>query len=479
MLNFFKNLPKYYLILPGLLLVELWSLASFTWPWLNLLGFTAVSVLAITLAIRDLRLALCLIFLELLIGSKGYLFSLELGSFTISIRIALWLIIMSAWFAQFYLRPAVRQVLSERLKLKSTRYFLTLVAACIIAVIIGLASNQLSDLFFDANNWLFLSLALPLATSFRTREDLILLYRSFWLGLVALSLSTIALAYVFSHELGTWPGLIYAWLRSAGLAEITWTPHGFWRIFMQSQLYLVPSLIALQLASLSQDLKSKTGLKLTLSTALILTALFFSLSRSFFLGASIISLIILISTLADKVKLLRYLSFGASSLALSIVLIWSIVASGSTFAALLDRAKIGTEAAASSRWNLLPIIWQEITESPVLGQGFGTTVTYTSADPRILSQSPSGTYTTYAFEWGWLDLWLKLGLWGMLAYLSWLSYLILELFKLKQSHATWLGYSLIALASIHFFTPYLNHPLGLMLVLISAEALSIWQKPKL
>ena len=51
-----------------------------------------------------------------------------------------------------------------------------------------------------------------------------------------------------------------------------------------------------------------------------------------------------------------------------------------------------------------------------MGRGFGATVTYQTRDPRILADNGSGEYTTYAFEWGWLDIWLKLGIFGLAAY---------------------------------------------------------------
>ena len=162
---------------------------------------------------------------------------------------------------------------------------------------------------------------------------------------------------------------------------------------------------------------------------------------------------------------------------LATVVLVSLVLTGLGGArALFDRANITTEAAAYSRWNLLPVITKQIMISPIIGQGFGATVTYQSADPRVLAKDPSGTYETYAFEWGWLDLWLKLGLWGMLIYLAWLLAVIRDLLKTKKIEATWLALSLVALMVVHFFTPYLNHPLGLIIMIISVQAVRIWQE---
>jgi hypothetical protein len=44
-----------------------------------------------------------------------------------------------------------------------------------------------------------------------------------------------------------------------------------------------------------------------------------------------------------------------------------------------------------------------IQQNWLLGSGLGSTLTYTNNDPRIRSLlNPDGSYSTYAFELGWL-----------------------------------------------------------------------------
>ena len=131
---------------------------------------------------------------------------------------------------------------------------------------------------------------------------------------------------------------------------------------------------------------------------------------------------------------------------------------------ITDRAsKITGEAAVSSRWNLLPKLWEEILKAPFLGQGFGATVTYKSSDPRVLESSPTGEYTAYAFEWGWLDIWLKLGLFGLIAYLALIGKVLKSTFPYFKKNNLALGamISLIVICFVNIFTPYMNHPLGI------------------
>ena len=476
MLEKFRKINWLY-FLPILAALHLLSFAAMTWPFLNTLGFVIIAGFALVLAIVDFRLAILLLFLELLVGSKGYLFSLPLGDFELSIRIALWLIIMSVWAIKFLGDFKKNwQDLKNVLWSRSGKYFLALLLACALSVVIGLVNNKLSNLFFDANNWIFLLIALPLWTSFKTREDLDLLLKTFVIGVTWLAAETLILAYVFSHELRAWPGYIYAWLRRTELAEITWTPNGFWRIFLQSQLYLVPAFVALQMLASQGKLAEKITAKRIAQAALILSALFFSLSRSLWLGLAAALVMTALLSLRKWPRIKRQIVVFALSGLVTAVLVSLVLTGLGGAKALFDRANITTEAAAYSRWNLLPVITKQIMTSPIFGAGFGATVTYQSRDPRALEKDPSGTYETYAFEWGWLDLWLKLGLVGMMIYLVWLIRMIGDLLKLKRVEATWLAVSLVALLVIHFFTPYLNHPLGLIVVIISAQAVRIWQE---
>lgn len=125
------------------------------------------------------------------------------------------------------------------------------------------------------------------------------------------------------------------------------------------------------------------------------------------------------------------------------------------------------DPASASRWNLLKAVEVKIKEAPILGSGFGASITYDSKDPRILKDHPDGKYTTYAFEWGWFEHWIKFGLFGFL-------FMIFLVFRIglrawRSNNDDWLRYSMVAtlvgLSVVHIFTPYLNHPLGFGILL--------------
>ena len=75
---------------------------------------------------------------------------------------------------------------------------------------------------------------------------------------------------------------------------------------------------------------------------------------------------------------------------------------------------------------------------------------------------------TYAFEWGWLEHWIKFGIFGIPV----MFWILISLGRRlwKSDEPLWMRAgavsSLIALGTLHLFTPYLNHPLGFLYIFV-------------
>jgi len=149
-----------------------------------------------------------------------------------------------------------------------------------------------------------------------------------------------------------------------------------------------------------------------------------------------------------------------------------------------ERSTDIAEPAAASRYALLKPLVNAGLKYPVFGSGFGASLTYTTSDPRIVAQT-GGAYTTFAFEWGYLDLFFKLGILGLVVFLG----LFLALFQESRivfSHlrrgtrdaAIVAGFflSLVALFLTHALTPYLNHPTGLGFIMLMAAVLFAYRE---
>ena len=131
--------------------------------------------------------------------------------------------------------------------------------------------------------------------------------------------------------------------------------------------------------------------------------------------------------------------------------------------------------AASSLPNKEPVLTQAINEKPFVGWGFAKSLTYQTDDPRLLNDfaDADGNYTTDAFEWGYLDIALKIGILGVLLYSAWAIYLLIGIWPFYKSalpsqkvYYLWLLAAGIFVLFVHIFTPYLNHPLGIGVFLV-------------
>lgn len=130
----------------------------------------------------------------------------------------------------------------------------------------------------------------------------------------------------------------------------------------------------------------------------------------------------------------------------------------------------GGEAAVVSRWNLLHALKQKIAQHPIMGSGFGAAV---PVDRSTHRQTKRRSLYHHRLWMGhcWLEHWVKFGLIGIPLMLG---------LSVRSDGASgngcweiWLriaGVSVLAaLAAIRVFTPYLNHPLGIT-VLLFGEA---------
>jgi len=521
MKNIFNK--NFKLIILLIFLAELISFYGYLQPDFRQIAFFIVVGLILILSLIDLKFGVLILLAELFIGSKGYLFYFASGGVVISIRIALWLIIMAVWagktlinkneslraYARSIFTPRhgfhnpggiyrIRPVARERrdgfrykIQLKPYAYFIPLFFFIIWGLISGwLNHNSFNNIFFDFNGWLYFLLLFPLASCIYRDSRLPTpgtggqvsvhqISQVFVACLAWLSFKTFLLLFIFSHNIIGLTYELYRWVRASGVGEITQMQGGFYRVFFQSHIYILIGLFILLIFLADQTFKDKKRVMgYGLWVTCLLSTIIISFSRSFWVG-SIVGLLIYFGFLIKEYnwqKVFKILGLLLLSVITSILVIIAIVnfpypdpLGGFNTASLLsERLTETNESAISSRWQLLPELWQEIKQTPILGQGFGATVTYFTKDPRVLESNPSGEYTTYAFEWGFLDIWLKLGILGLLAYLVLIGKIVYDGFK-KRANSLILGLTigLIVISAVSFFSPYLNHPLGIGYIILA------------
>lgn len=484
---------KYFKIaLIFIILLEILSYFGYLYPIFNKICFFVILFFFLVLSLKKLEYGIYILLAELFIGSKGYLFFLDIDGVLISIRMGFFLIIMAVGLMYF---AKNQKILID--KIINNKLIFSLYGLLGLAIIWGVVNGFLKDngfdnVLFDFNGYLFFALLLPFAFEINNWNKIKNVLNVFFASITYLGIKTLFLLWFFSHELGYYLESVYKWVRNSGVGEITMMPDsGFARIFIQSQIFeLVGIFIILmlvlyiiknrELRIMNYELWYLMGI-----LALSISGILISWSRSFWVGGAAGLVILLVILIYQKIKFKEFgkiLGIGLVCTVISIVLIFAVVkvplpgfGYGAFGAGLVsERATSLTgEAGAGSRWNLLPELWGEVKEAVIFGKGFGETVIYKSEDPRVVASSPTGEYTTYAFEWGYLDIWLKMGIIGLLVYLGLILSLLIkglkkanEIKDLQKYLVYGLIVGLIAVCATSFFSPYLNHPLGIGYILL-------------
>lgn len=452
-----------------LILVEVNSFVGSIFFPIKSIAWLIVIGLAFGLTLYKTEYGLYFILGELTIGGKGYL----LDFFGLPLRMGLFAAVVTAWLINTFRKKEGYKIFFQ--KKMSFLPYLLLAISIIFGIINGLLSHDLNKVYADANAWLFFIL-LPLFLLFQKSSDFtknaisIILIGATWL-----SVKTVFFLFLFSNQYALIGDQIYAWIRNTGVGEITFMSGNNFRVFFYSQIYCLFAafIIGIFIINLKILNRKKTIIYLGLFYLYTLSILI-SQSRSFWLAGALGSIVLILFFLT---KLKR--SFAALFLYIFIFLLMlgsqlfiTQLITGSILNNRLNN--LSSEPAGASRLNQLSPLARSISQNPVFGYGFGKTLTYKSQDPRILKANPDGNYTTYAFEWGYLDIWLKLGIIGLLGYFAAIFFLLTRLFNNFKSFSvinTGLAFSLIVLIIVNMFTPYLNHPLGIGLVLICAGAI--------
>ena len=470
----------FLLVLSAYAANELLSLAGFLQAGLGTAAAIGIAGLAFALAMARLRWAIYLVLAELFVGGKGYLFSLPLWpSGTLSIRMALFLIVVSVGISQTLFRLRSKKIPHRSKEVVWSSGFGAILA---YGIAHGLAHHPFTQVFFDANGWLFI-LLLPVVTiALRDSTVPARLVQLLAGAVVVLGIKSAVLVYLFGHAPSDALLPVYQWIRHTGVGEITPVSGSLFRIFFQSHLYgMVGWLVLLTLIvhRAFQDWAdlAVAGIALYLGSL----SLLISQSRSLWIGA-VAAAALLIGHAMWRRNLgiaPMVLAVGAMVAVLSSQLtVVNLIAGNAQGNVLVARfTDLGLEPAGSSRKHQLGPLISAIQKHPWLGSGFGQTVTYQSFDPRVMREHPGGWYTTVAFEWGYLDIALKLGLVGLTVYLIWVARLVwiglarrVETPAAKFALAAVIG--LVGIAVANIFSPYLNHPLGLGWVMVAVVSLN-------
>lgn len=448
-------------------------------------------------ASRSLLWGVSLAMLEIMVGGHGHLIDAAIAGQTIGLRLGIFAAVMLATVYHLIVKRVRPTFVAER----DIPFFL-LAGAVVLGSIQGVLNNGFSAAFNDANAFVALLYVIPVSMIVWTQDAKRRLLWTLGLGATWVAGTSIVLLFCFTHLPGDVLWGIYKFVRDARLAEITllsnpaWLvatlPNGPWyfRVFQPAQFYVL--ILTLLLCAGWSEWGFGNGKRAILWIVGLLFAIDIAgLSRSFWLGLVAGASIIGLTIIYDRVPMRKVLSvklFGATGLVLAIIGLWVTVvlplparpdlSDGPFYKGSGDNTR---GLAVTSRWNLLKPLMAEINQAPILGSGFGTSITYVSDDPRIRASNPTGSYTTDRFEWGYHDIWLKMGIPGLLAF-AYLLFVLLRasMIAIREKHEDrWIVIGMVsgvvALYVAHVFSPYLNHPIGLGFIVLALPFFP-WQK---
>ncbi len=443
-------------------------------------GVVVVAGVAALLYRRSFALGTAVVLVELAAGSLGRSFVLPWGG--LSVRMVLFAVALAATAWELR-RPDLRRHLTPVLRHPAT---LLLAAAVAWGATWGLTQRPFGRVFSDLNAYLYLLLLPTYVLALRNAKDRAMLLSAVLGAVAAGAVQTLLLFFLYTHATPE-PVLraSYVWIRDFGFGEITRAPGGFYRVFFQAHLWTFAVFLmapALYVAARTERDRAAPGdptlpnrLIIEVSGILAAAVVFVSFSRTFWLAAAVAAALGALTVAAWHVTrpklgayLLALLVFAALGIGLPFLLSRSV--SGAAFSRV---GAVAGEPAADSRMNLLRVMWPAIREQPLLGHGFGKELTYVTRDPRLLAYFPDGNYTTSAFEWGWLDFWLKMGLVGPIAFAFFLCVVLWRSWQAAKTDpdGPWLhiglGLAVLGTAGAHLLSPWLNHPLGIGVLLLA------------
>ena len=459
--TFFKNkngkLGYLYFFLAFLIFQE-FSYLGYLIPPLGKVVFLLIVLGTIILTYLDQNLGLLVLIFEFLSGHGGHLF--EWG---ISLRLALFLVVFGFWFIRKILdfEDTKRIYFSHQKTIKWFLPILIFYTFIFLAFVRGIANqHNFSLVLGDFINYSYWLLVFPLFEFFASENKYQKTFLNLAIGcILGISFLTLLVFFLFSFNLVQVHDIFYWWWRKTAISKATAMGSGFFRIVSPSHILVLPLFLLVISLFFKNSFKNKEHRKNCLYLGFCLSLPFLiNFSRvywlAFILGLALLSL---------RKPFLKNLKLGVLIFVLLILefsFIHIIASQGTSFGLGFFTGRLATsfspdeEVSALTRLRILPNLLREISFSPFLGKGLGSEIKY--FDP-LLEESK----TTYHIDWGFFEMWLELGVLGLLAFFLVIGEIIFLLWKIKKEYL-FLGL-FVGLVSFLFSSltaPFVFHSVG-------------------
>jgi len=462
MSKFINSLFKIRFLVYAYFVFQFLSLLGRSWPGLQEIIFLLIILAAIIFSWRKIEYGFLFLLFEFLAGHEGHCFSFR----GISLRLSLFLVIMLVWFFRkvFWPKFSFKKLKNLILLDKSPLSFALL--AFLFVVIFSLCRGWFINNKFlalkDFLNYSYFFLIFPLSEVIGNRFFQKRGKQIIQAGIIGISLLTIIVLFLFATGLVSVHDQFYWWWRQTVFGKATSAGNNFFRIVSSAHLLILPFFLILLSFLANRSTRKKSVIFLCILASL---AFLINFSRAYFLG-----LFLGLIFLAQGLKFKKWIVFF---LIIVIFLITEfgvlnfLINQNPNIAYLQQRMRSITspddELSASTRLSILPRLLEKIKEKPIFGYGLGSTISYLNP----LSQKED---ITFHIDWGYLEIWLELGLLGLILYcfiLAIIFYQGRQLFQRAQGNIkrqrliVGLGAGLLSLVVATITGPYLFHALGI------------------
>jgi O-antigen ligase len=447
------NILKFLLLYFGIRIFSyIFTPATPLWAQNPINTLASLFILAISLRwiLKNDERGWYIILLEIILGGGGYL-----KIFGTSLRTYLFIGSLTIYFG--------KKLYTERKnffkQLKNEQYLLfTLLLTAIIASALGLYHNHASSaVISDLIPYFFLLYYFPLSKLWSSENFQILSKNALLASVFGNTLLILFTQIGFSSNIFTLQDYYYHWYRDIALGKITEINFDFYRLVLNEHLLLIPITIYF----IADIIKNKINKINTLALGNLLFILANNLTRIYMVALAVGTL-----ALFSIKNWKRYLIVSAAS-ALMFVIIFvtthTLASRGQSLGLeifglrLQSIASPQIEDSSLSRLLLLPKILEKIKDKPLIGQGLGDTVT-------VYSPIFKTDITTPHFDWGYLEIYTEMGLYGLLAWIAFISYLFYLILKNKNDRNLSVAI-LLSILVINLTSPALFHVFGILLMI--------------
>ncbi|MDD2646662.1 MAG: O-antigen ligase family protein [Patescibacteria group bacterium] len=416
--------------------------------------FWLLVFLMICLVIWRFDFAILLFLGELLFGQAGHFLEWQ----NISLRSALMIILLIGWLT----RKIVKQEKILFFQQSISVYCLVLALMVLLAVGRGFWNNHESLLVIqDAMAYGFFLLVFPLSEFFRKESYWPWLTRILAVAVIGVSILTLANLFIYSAGLSQVHDNYYWWLRQIAVGKVTDLGSGFYRIVFPAHLWMLPLLLVLLSLVLGRNVSRGERKNLIILAVAISLSLMINFSRGYFLGI-----------LAGLMLLKLNLSWRRWLIAFILILLVFVVefnliyflTTGKLAGLTFLSGRLGTitqpeeELSSLTRLRILPNLLFQIKQNPIFGPGLGSMVSFLNPLNNLITKTSNP-------DWGWLEMWLELGLLGLMVYLAFSGKLIFSYLKgasrFSRDLSVGLAVGFVSLMVANLTGPFLFHPLGI------------------